>query len=232
MILKPLPPLTRLLLILLKVDIGILIMSVIGGIYGWFEYSRLDQGTDVSETLFASDVLNLCVAIVQMLMAVFLGVTFLRWVHRANKNLHELSPGSMTFSPGWSVGWYFIPIANLIKPYQAMKEIWFVAHRQSLSKSSILGWWWALWIASNILSRLAMKSSLRAEDAQGYASSALIDAVSSGFDIILDLAALLLVTSIAKAYDTNYNERAMATAGDPALSISNTAFADGPESTN
>jgi len=61
---------------------------------------------------------------VYFLLAIFLGVIFLRWIYRTNKNLHVLSSEHMTFSPGWSLGWYFIPVANLFKPYQAMKEIW------------------------------------------------------------------------------------------------------------
>ena len=28
------------------------------------------------------------------------------------------------FSPGWSVGWWFIPALNLLRPYQVIKEIW------------------------------------------------------------------------------------------------------------
>ena len=29
-----------------------------------------------------------------------------------------------SFTPGWSVGWFFVPIMNPWKPFQAMREIW------------------------------------------------------------------------------------------------------------
>ena len=28
----------------------------------------------------------------------------------------------MTISAGWAIGWFFVPFANLVMPYQAMKE--------------------------------------------------------------------------------------------------------------
>ena len=56
----------------------------------------------------------------------------------------------MAFTPGWVVGWYFIPIAWFWKPYQAMREIWQASVSPADWKqqvgSPLLVWWWALWI--------------------------------------------------------------------------------------
>lgn len=221
---------TRLLVILLKVNIVVLIVAVVGDIYSWYEYSNLAPGLDASETFLSSDILNMLVGIIQVLLAIFLGVTFLRWIYRANKNLHVLSSQPMMFTPGWSVGWYFIPIANLFKPYQAMKEIWTVAHRRTPSAGSLLGWWWFLWIVSNFLGRLCMKLALRAEDAQSYTSSAVADAVSDGIDIVLNVVALVLVTVIARAYGTNYVEPCAAPNGGPSKQLGNLGVTGGPPS--
>ena len=30
----------------------------------------------------------------------------------------------MQYTPGWCVGWFFIPIANLVMPYIILKELW------------------------------------------------------------------------------------------------------------
>ena len=216
---KPLPPLTSLLTVLLKVNIAVLIVAVASDIYAWYEYFNLAPSVDASVTILRSDILNMLVAIIQVLLAIFLGVTFLRWIYRANKNLHVLSSQPMRFGPGWSVGWYFIPIANLFKPYQAMKEIWTVAHGGTPSGGSILGWWWFLWIVSNVLTRLSMRLSLRAEDAQSYMISAVADAASDGVDIILNVVALVLVTAIARAYAMNYVEPSATPSGHPAAQL-------------
>ena len=51
-------------------------------------------------------------------------ILFLMWVYRANYNVRCLGARDLRFTPGWSVGWFFVPIANLWKSYQVMKEIW------------------------------------------------------------------------------------------------------------
>lgn len=81
-------------------------------------------------------------------------VMFCVWTYRVNANIHALGAANLRFTPGWAVGWYFVPIANLWKPYQVMKEIWRASKNpsgwQDEGSSSIIGWWWFLWIVSNV----------------------------------------------------------------------------------
>ena len=46
------------------------------------------------------------------------------WIHRAHANLREAGVDGLEFTPGWAVGWFFVPIAQLFKPFQAMRELW------------------------------------------------------------------------------------------------------------
>jgi len=72
------------------------------------------------------------------------------WIYRAATNLRALDVQGLTIGPGWAVGWYFIPIANFWKPYQAMREIWQASSRtrqwQDLATPSLLPAWWGLWL--------------------------------------------------------------------------------------
>ena len=81
-------------------------------------------------------------------------VMFCVWTYRANANIHALGAANLRFSPGWAVGWYFVPIANLWKPYQVMNEIWRASKNpsgwQDEASSSIVGWWWFWWIVSSV----------------------------------------------------------------------------------
>lgn len=56
----------------------------------------------------------------------------------------------MGFTPGWAVGWYFVPIAWFWKPYQAMREIWQASVNPTSWReqpvTAALHWWWTLWI--------------------------------------------------------------------------------------
>jgi hypothetical protein len=50
-------------------------------------------------------------------------VLFLMWMYQATKNVHAFGRIGLRFTPGWSVGWWFIPFASMVMPYQALKEI-------------------------------------------------------------------------------------------------------------
>ena len=82
-----------------------------------------------------------------------------RWIYLTNANAHLLLGEEMTITPGWSVGWFFIPFANLIKPYEGVKETWRASHAagglHEETESALLPWWWGLWLLTNILSNIA-----------------------------------------------------------------------------
>jgi hypothetical protein len=84
-----------------------------------------------------------------------------RWIYRTNANAHLLSD-EMTITPGWSVGWFFIPFANLVKPYEGVKETWRASHLAGgldpEAEANLLPWWWGLWLLTNILSTVAAQA--------------------------------------------------------------------------
>ena len=92
-------------------------------------------------------------------------ILFLVWMHRASENLRFLGALGQRFSPGWAVGWWFIPIMNLSRPYQAMAEIWKGSAPDLRSGGRIdwkygsvaplLGWWWGLWVAFGLCGVIA-----------------------------------------------------------------------------
>lgn len=86
------------------------------------------------------------------------GIAFLVWRHRIQVNLCGAMPVSRPeYTPGWAVGWWFVPLANLVKPKQAMDEAWLASDPllpagatgwRGRRVNPILGWWWAAWILS------------------------------------------------------------------------------------
>ena len=50
------------------------------------------------------------------------------WQHRAQQKAIVLAGGGLRFTPGWAVGWWFIPFANLVKPFQTVRELWEASH--------------------------------------------------------------------------------------------------------
>ena len=83
-------------------------------------------------------------------------VFFLRWIYCANVNARSLGASGMRFTPGWSVGWFFVPVANLVMPYQVMREIWQASSNPGNWKGepvpAKIGAWWGLWWAVTLVS--------------------------------------------------------------------------------
>jgi hypothetical protein len=80
------------------------------------------------------------------------------WVYQTHANLPALGAKHLDFSSGWAVGWFFVPIANLWKPYQALVEIWNSSDPRPLqglavTSSALIGWWWVLRVVSSMLER-------------------------------------------------------------------------------
>ena len=97
---------------------------------------------------------ELRVGVVGMLLAIAcLGVivVFATWTYRMNANIHALGSNNLRFTPSWAVGWYFVPIANLWKPYQVVCELWLASNNpagwQTDRSSKLLSWWWTTWLA-------------------------------------------------------------------------------------
>ena len=80
-------------------------------------------------------------------------IPLLMWKYRIAENLRSFNRAELRFSPGWAVGWWFVPIWNLFKPYQVMQEFWKGSDPSipldqptgwvQSPGSNLISWWWA-----------------------------------------------------------------------------------------
>ena len=98
-------------------------------------------------------------------------VTICMWIVRAHRNVRLLGAVGLPISPGWAAGWFFVPIAHLFKPFQAMRDLVKAstspASWSTTPSTPLLGWWWTMWIAYNLLSQCSsrlLQSNLRPTD--------------------------------------------------------------------
>jgi hypothetical protein len=159
-------------------------------------------GQATTDELTLRDLAGLLLGLPQMVIVIVTGVLFLMWIHRANRNARGLGAQGLTFTPGWSVGWYFIPIVNLWKPYQAMKQIWQASADpgawRSQTPPSLLPLWWTLWIVSNVLSQASFRLSLQADTGAALVASEVVTVISDLVDIPLCLVAMRLVREVLR----------------------------------
>lgn len=193
--------LTRWLKFLLVANVLILLAAIWSG---WVEIQLLNDissGQVISEIdADANDYRQSLLGATQFLLFVITGIFFLRWVYRANSNVRQLGAKGMKFSPGWSVGYFFIPVLNFWKPYQAMKEIWKASSNPknwtSESVGLVLGFWWMLWIASTVLGHAAFRTSLQAKKVHEIILSSELTFASDLISVPLFLVAIYIVSRI------------------------------------
>jgi len=151
-------------------------------------------------------------SVLEILLRLSVIVFFLIWEYRSFNNLSALKARNLEFSPGWAVGWWFIPFANLVKPFQAIRELWNESDPEfdeetgflhvSPGTPEIIGFWWATFLLSGIAARIsnAMVDS-RSGAPSEYFPVALI--VAS----ILQLAAAILIILIVKGVTNRQEQR-------------------------
>jgi hypothetical protein len=83
-------------------------------------------------------------------------VVALFWIYRVNKNTHVLSTQTPEFSPAWAVGWFFIPVANLVQPYLVVSELYnanqYPEDWRKRKRPWITGIWWTIIVITTIYS--------------------------------------------------------------------------------
>ena len=127
------------------------------------------------------------VDISQALLLLVTGICFLVWTYRLNRNLRVLGVAGLKFTPGWAVGYFFIPVVSLWQPYQVFREIWQASDPgpaprsgqawQTLPVPALLGFWWVLWMISNVVDRLSAQTPSNADAEIASAVFGLISAV-------------------------------------------------------
>jgi hypothetical protein len=115
--------------------------------------------------------------IVQLLVFIAGAVLTLRWIYLANANARALGATDMMATPGWAVGWFFVPLANLVMPFQTMRELWKASARpadwQMERAPGAILLWWLLWLASGVTGSIASALSTEPELAEGSAAEAI-----------------------------------------------------------
>ena len=183
-----------------------IIISVIALVSGYMEYQLL---TDYSNNVYtsqaqatadaeANDARQGVIGIIQLVIFIVSGFLILKWIYRANYNARQLGAEDMRFTPGWSIGWYFVPIATFWKPYQAMKEIYKASHTPDNWKDtevpSMLPWWWFFWIISSLMGNASFRVTMRAQKLDELIAADVLTFVSD----ILSIPLALLTTNLIR----------------------------------
>ncbi|WP_116106563.1 DUF4328 domain-containing protein [Lewinella sp. IMCC34191] len=151
---------------LLYLALALQLLIIVSAAAELFLLNEFEQGTDVDPTLI--DMADTSYAVAGMgylCVLVASAFTFIRWFRRAYFNLHLL-PVRVDHGEGWAAGSWFVPILNVFRPYQIMRELfvkseYLLRDNDRLEKSwfnySLLGTWWGVWAVFGVLDRIGSR---------------------------------------------------------------------------
>jgi hypothetical protein len=139
------------------------------------------------------------VAILTSVLFLVTGIVWLVWQHRSQSNLVAAGRVGLEYTPGWAVGWWFVPFANLVKPFQATGELWKASGGDDWRRARtwpLLGWWWATWLASNVLISVSTFRSVETASVGELITDDQIGVVGEAISVVAAILAVALVRSV------------------------------------
>jgi hypothetical protein len=173
--------------------------------------ARASAGDLPPDALEAFGLLEGLLALFQLVVIVANVVAFLVWFHRAHRNLPSLEASPITYGSGWTIGGFLVPILNLVRPMQVMREVWhgsnpakFEPERDGRllfggheSTPVLVGWWWGLFLASNFVGNAVFRLAMgREQDLWHMQRQSGLEALSYAIDIPAAVVAVFLVRRV------------------------------------
>ena len=137
------------------------------------------------------------------------------WFYVSAKQNQSSAVKNLSVTPGWAVGWFFVPFANLVMPYRALKEIYKASFNNAEWEQNPIPHyfpvWWATWIVTNVVSNIQSKMDSSLGDSytfQQLNDVSYVAIVSNATGIVSAYFLLKIVVAVAK----NQNEQILQTA--------------------
>ncbi|MET0627575.1 MAG: DUF4328 domain-containing protein [Acidimicrobiia bacterium] len=167
------------------------------------------QFATAQDVLDADDAVSGAVAI-WLLLFIATAVVFIIWQFRVAKNIEFLGRDRERFAPGWSIGAWFIPLANFVIPLLIFQDFWRATTPGTAPGSDwrdrrgswLLGIWWAALLIGN-MGRFSASSD---DDIERFGSRTLdsvvtadtVAAVALAISVIAVVLAIMVVVQLTR----------------------------------
>ena len=136
---------------------------------------------------------NALINLLASLVSLATTVCFLVWIYRVSKNLRAFGTQGLRFTPGWAVGYFFVPILNLYRPYQVFREIWRASEAAPAARvgqdwqfvrppALLLGWW-----LSSLIANLVVFLNVTQPTSDGNEAADVLNVLSALLNILVVL---------------------------------------------
>ncbi|MCX4788844.1 DUF4328 domain-containing protein [Streptomyces sp. NBC_01221] len=140
----------------------------------------------------------------QGVMTLATGIVFILWFRRLRMNAEVFDPSVQPMSPGWSIGAWFVPFANLVLPRRIAGGIWTASAQTNPDGSwrtvpaTAMNLWWGAWVCSLAFSWVTSRQYMRAEKTQEIIDAAGLVMASDALDIVAAVFAILFVSKLTR----------------------------------
>lgn len=190
----------------LAATIGLGLCVLLALVSLWVEWGHIGalQGmgrSDVDDAAYVTSALWMqALGILGWALYLGTGACFLAWMADACRTARSIDPAAIRDTPTWAVGWWFVPIANVYKPYAILRSIWRVtiaARAHDAGPPGVFPLWWACFLVRLPLSRLA-QAIFKSADSGDLITATQVQMVSEVASIVAALAAIGVIRSIAE----------------------------------
>ena len=189
------------------VDILIAVATALLRLFEMNMLRRVGRGEFVSiEEALASDRRITAVAVTGAIAVLVTAIVWFVWEFRAHANLRAARLSGLQYSPGWAVGWWFVPFANLVMPFAAVRELWKASDsRDDWWKTRtwpVVGWWWASYLLAGVVGTVgSITSDQESPRISGLIATDMWIIAAQIVVVIAAVLAILIVRSVVRRQD-------------------------------
>lgn len=194
----------RILLLMIWIVLALEIISIFSNALQYNLLQTVSNGGEITnEAANANDLRVQVIAVISLIAYIISVVAFILWFRRAYYNLHQ-KVRTLSFTEGWAAGCWFVPIVNLYRPYQIMKEMYEETKRYLKGESldcdlstTYIGVWCALWLINGVLGQIIYRISRHADTLPELITTTTLGIISGVLGIGLALVTIKVIRDYA-----------------------------------
>ncbi|WP_327115437.1 DUF4328 domain-containing protein [Streptomyces sp. NBC_01341] len=131
-------------------------------------------------------------------------VVFVIWFRRVRLNAEVFDASRQPMRPGWAIGAWFVPVANMWLPWRVAEGIW-TASAQSITdgtwrkvSKAPLNAWWTLYLVSTFFAQIASRNYDATESSPGLVDAVTLIMAADALDIAAAVMAIAFVRKLTR----------------------------------
>ena len=145
---------------------------------------------------------------------------FIIWQWRSAKNNEMLGRIQPRYTPGWSIGGWFIPFANFVIPVRIVLDLWQGSDPETrnyrdwrgLVRWPVIAWWWGFYLLGNLVFRVSASGDNSLDQVRTADQAA---SVGMAFIAVAAVLAIVVVRTITSRQETARAQRPSTSAPVP-----------------